>query len=206
MAQLDTLPPPAPPRVNVPRSSSPPAAEENAASTPTAGIELIVTHLDSSSLNSAVNHFKREYGNVVDAAKAAGYQGFLPTLERLQITSGSTSTRNTNFVYVGLKTNEPRPDILVNILDALSLHGMFHGLWKTGPGYDWARRVFVNVNGDADYDRVKPLIEQELQRQGIPVLHTYKSFGSSVGTHIGLDLRNRSDIEKLDKSPIHVDR
>ncbi|KAK1223545.1 hypothetical protein PQX77_013576, partial [Marasmius sp. AFHP31] len=53
---------------------------------------------------------------------------------------------------------------------------------------------------------LKPLIEQELQRRGIPVLHTYKSFGSSVGTRIGLDLRNRSDIEKLEKSPIHVDR
>ncbi|GBE82323.1 hypothetical protein SCP_0407070 [Sparassis crispa] len=194
------LPPPSRPDIPYSRTSSP-SLQTDSSDAVVTGVELMISGLNRTSVQSAHAHFSQllsDY-NLANPTQA---------LPPLQIHPGDPHNA-VDYVFIALQpalSSDLRPDILEHVRKILDGRSSLHAAWRTGSGPDRTRRVMFIMNNEQHARGMQPRLEKWLNDCDIAYQTCILSKPSAGSFRITFDILNPVHVAQLLDQPPIFDR
>jgi len=192
-----TLPPYEEPHIAL---SRPPSPVREGPDTPDAfisGVELIVSKLPRTGVQSATHHLRALLGEYT-------LQHPSDQLVPVHIIPGDERDA-VDYVFVSVDpvvTQEPRPDLLERVRRVIESVRGLQAEWKVGKGPDRTRRIHFQADSFTQAEALLPKLSNYLNEKGYPF---QCSFVSKAMNWITFDLLDRSSVDRLLTNPPVID-
>ncbi|PFH44570.1 hypothetical protein AMATHDRAFT_88981, partial [Amanita thiersii Skay4041] len=158
------------------------------------GVELIVAGLDRSSPTAAISHVKK----LLEEINLSNPKDRLPDL----VITSPDKTHAIDYVALSLPstlTTEPRPDLLIDVWQALQKYDFLSIDWRPSSGADRRRRIWYQAPVDSTLSNLKQTIDSFLDTRGIEHLPGFYMRNLNRVTY---DIIRFQDVSDLLNTPI----